>query len=131
MSNIETENWIIHSRSNLADSDPKRFEIGDSIELSTGNPVAPAHFHVSRKSVDKLNVNASANVGGTELSFERGSGREARHPQSNKFRGEIRRITLGPTEVLVAVIGHKKSDGTGDDDDTEVVVATRPPPKAD
>lgn len=129
MSSPRSEHWIIHSRSNLAAPDPERFEVGDAVELSAGSPEAPAHLRITREKVEKLDVSVNAN--GDEFRFDRRSGRGARQPDWDKFRGEIRRIALGATEVLVAVIGYKSSDGTGDDDDTEVVVASRPPTPAD
>ncbi len=117
----QVESWVVQSRMSLRSTDPERFRVGDTIDCSrTGSK----SLTVKRGRATCLDVSLT----GTEdtLSFERRSHRGG-HGDSEKFRGEVRHIALGDVTVLVGVIGHKEdASGTGDDDDTEVGVATKP-----
>ncbi len=116
-----TESWIVRSRMSLRSTDPQRFRVNDAIECArTGTP----SLTIKRERATSLDV-ALTGTGDT-LAFDRHSHRGG-HDPSDKFRGEIRHITLGDVSILVGVLGYREDvSGTGDDDDTEVVVATKP-----
>lgn len=116
-----TESWIVQSRMSLREHDPERFRVHDTIECARKGA---SFLTIKRGKETCLDVKLI----GTEetLSFERKSHRGG-HGDSERFRGEVRHITLGNVAVLVGVLGYREdASGTGDDDDTEVVVATKP-----
>ncbi len=121
----QVELWVVQTRMSARSTDPERFRVGDTIDCSrTGSP----SLTVKRGRDTRLDVSLTGT--GDTLSFARHSHRGG-HGASEKFRGEVRHIALGGVTVLVGVIGHKDdANDTGDDDDTEVVVATKPATKS-
>ncbi len=107
---------------------------GDQLTLTeSGEP----HLVITREGETCLDVRIKTFVEPLAFSFERGSSRGSDR-KSDRYRGHL---TVRPNgrecdEVLTLILGHKcpanpecPGHSDGDDDDTEVVVATRPATK--